>query len=262
MSGRPHAQTDQILKGSRPSGSSRAELLRMADAGVKVVDCIRDLHTRGSNLVIEALHGSGDFTEWEHYPPDDVRDPKSHAQYYFHAHPPDDRDDSDYGHFHTFMRPKGMPLGTCPASVPDRVVPPTEYDALSHLIAVSMTPAGMPERLFTTNRWVTGETWYEAADVIAMIDRFVVDLDHPSPELNQWLTAMFVLFRPQIARLLQQRDQAVSHWRARHPDRNVFEDRGLEITSSMEISLHDHITWLDRQLEATENSESEHRECA
>ena len=81
----------------------------MANAGVRVVACVGDLHARGSNLVIEVLRGSGDFAQWEHYPPDDVRDPKSHAQYYFHAHPPDERDDPDYGHFHLFVGPQGVP---------------------------------------------------------------------------------------------------------------------------------------------------------
>jgi hypothetical protein len=233
------------------SALSRAELLRMADAGVKVVDCIRDLHAHGSNIVIEALRGSGDFTEWEHYPPEDVHDPNSHAQYYFHAHPPENRDSPDYGHFHTFMRPKGMPEGIRPADVKDVVLPVSENDAVSHLIAISMTSAGMPEQLFTTNRWVTGETWYKASDVIAMLDRFVIDLKRPSALLNQWLTAMIVLFRPQIEELLLERDRVVAQWHARNPDSSAFEDRRLEVTSSMQISLHEHIEWLDHIIDVT-----------
>ncbi len=238
-----------IPKSSPSSDLSREALLRMADAGVKVVDCISDLHACGSNLVIEALRGSSDFTEWEHYPPNDVHDPTSHAQYYFHAHPPDDRDAPDYGHFHTFMRPKGMPAGIRPAGV-KHITSVVDNDAMPHLIAISMTPTGMPERLFTTNRWVTGETWYKATDIIAMLDRFAIDLDHPSPLLNQWLTAMFTLFKPQIEELLMERDRVIAWWRGQHPDSEVFEDRRLEITSSIEISLYQHIEWLDRQLEA------------
>jgi len=240
----------RIRKGSALLGLSQAALLRMADAGVKAVDCIRDLHANGSSLVIEALRGSSDFTEWEHFPPDDVRDPTSHAQYYFHAHPPDDRDAPDYGHFHTFIRPKGMPAGIHPAKVINFDPPAGENDALSHLIAISMTPTGLPERLFTTNRWVTGETWYKAAEVIAMLDRFAIDIDSPSPLLNRWLTAMFVLFKPQIEELLNERDRVVKKWHAEHSDVDVFEDRRLEITSSMSVSLYEHIECLDRQLEA------------
>lgn len=231
------------------TGLSRTALLPMADAAVTVVDCIRDLHASGSNLVIEALRGGGEFTEWEHYPPDDVRDPTSHSQYYFHAHSSEDRATPDYGHFHTFMRPRGMPAGVHPAKVKHFVPPVDENGALSHLIAISMTPAGLPERLFTTNRWVTGETWYKAADVISMLDRFTIGIDQPSPQLNRWLTAMFVLFKPQIEDLLIDRDRAIDAWRTRHPEGDVFEDRRLDITSSLEISLYDHIASLDYQIE-------------
>jgi hypothetical protein len=235
--------------GSRPpSNLSSDALQRMADAGVKVVDCIRDLHGGGSNLVTEILRASGDFTEWEHYPPHDVHDPKSHAQYYFHAHPPDDRDDPDYGHFHTFMRVEGMFASIPSADAKDAG---SDNNPLSHLIAISMSPTGMPERLFTTNRWVTGETWYKAADIIAALDRFIVDLDHPSRLVNEWLTAMFVLFRPQIEELLTERDRVILQWRTDHPDADVFEDRRLEIVSSVEVSVYDQIEWLDRQLDAS-----------
>jgi hypothetical protein len=233
------------------SDLSRETLLRMANAGVKAVACIADVHARRSNLVIEALRGSRDFTEWEHYPPDDVRDPKSHAQYYFHAHPPEERDHPDYGHFHLFVRPKGMPPRIRPGEMGDSVPSASDNEALSHLIAISMTPAGLPERLFTTNRWVTGETWYRAADVIGMLDRFVIDLDHPSRSLNDWLTTTVVLFRPQIEDLLIERDRVILQWQADHADTDVFEDRRLEIVSSIRISLHNQIEWLDRQLDAS-----------
>lgn len=231
-------------------GLSRESMQRMAEAAVESVACMESLHQADSNVVAEVLRGCPDFTEWDHYPAEDVYDPASHAQYYFHAHPPDDRDEPDFGHFHTFLRPKGMPAGIRPAPVPDLTVPAGENDALSHLVAVSVTPAGLPHRLFTTNRWVTGETWYKAADVIAMLGRFSIELDTPSRHLNKWLTSMLVVFGPQIERLLIERDEVIDRWQADHPEANVFEDRRLEITSSLEISLFDHIEWLDRELES------------
>ena len=60
---------------------------------------------------------------------------------------------------------------------------------------------------------------------------------------------MRVLFRPQIERLLHKRDAAVGRWRAAYPGTDLFEDRRLEITSSMDISLEAHIAWLDARLE-------------
>jgi hypothetical protein len=222
-----------------------AQLQRMTEAGIKAVDCMRVLSKSGQNLVGEVLRGA-DFTEWDHYPPDDVHDPETHAHYYFHAHAhaPDERRDADFGHFHTFMMRDGIPEQLRPLDVAgtgaEGVAPVS-----CHLIAISMTPEGLPERLFTTNRWVTGETWYAASDVIALLDRFNMDLAWPSWPLNQWLSAMPVLFRPQIEQLILQRDQAIKDWRARHPERDVFEDRELEVTSSMTISLVDQIAWLD-----------------
>jgi hypothetical protein len=124
--------------------------------------------------------------------------------------------------------------------------PAEEGTAMSHLVAISMTPTGMPERLFTTNRWVTAETWYGAQDVIAMLDGFAIGGARP---LDRWITSMMVLFRPQIERLLHERDAEVYRWRAAYPGTDVFEDRRLGITSSMDISLEAHIAWLDARLE-------------
>lgn len=221
---------------------TRECLLRMAEAANEVVDCIGELHAAGSNVVLEALRNGGEFTEWEHYPADDARDPVTHGQYYLHAHSPDDREQPDYAHFHVFMGQGGLPdhlRGNCR---PDG-------DRPVHLVAISMTPDGMPARLFTTNRWVTDESWHGAADVIALLDRFAMTEDQPSRPLNRWLTAMIKLFRPQIEDLLWGRDRTIALWRAREPGADVLENRTLDITSSMSISLMQQIGWLEQQLD-------------
>jgi hypothetical protein len=100
-------------------------------------------------------------------------------------------------------------------------------------------------RLFTTNRWVTGETWYPAGDVVRMLDRFEVAEAGPSEPLNLWLGAVFRLFRPQIAELLRLRDQAVMAWRRRRRT-HVFDDPALEIASSLDISLDAQLAFLDQ----------------
>ena len=56
-------------------------------------------------------------------------------------------------------------------------------DKISHLVAISMDKWGLPIGLFTTNRWVTAENWYEAADVVAMLDCFDIDLMPAPPGL-------------------------------------------------------------------------------
>jgi len=229
----------------RPESGSVANALDIlgcmtVGAAIEVVDCMRVLAKSGSNLVAEVL-GGREFIEWDHYPPDDVHDPESHAQYYFHAHPASDEHESDYGHFHTFLRAKGMPEDVAPASVPPNTAKELPEESICHLIAISMTREGLPDRLFTTNRWVAGDTWYAAPDVINMLDRFVIDLSRPSWPLNRWLTAMLVLFRPQIEQLLRERDETIAAWQAEHPDVEIYEDRRLEITSTLKISIDEQI---------------------
>lgn len=227
----------------------RDTLLRMAEAGNTAVECMAALHRRKSNLVLNAIEGHGEFFEWKHYPPCDASDCQTHAQYYFHAHPAEDRDDPDYGHFHTFMRAQGMPPGMSPAPLHGDRANVGQSAGACHLIAISMSRTGFPERLFTTNRWVTDETWYRAADVIVALDRFALASWRPSRPLNQWLTAMIVLFRPQIEQLLMARDRVVEVWQKMHLDQNALEDRRLDIPSSLDISIQAQIEALDNVLE-------------
>jgi len=239
----------------------------MGVAGESALDCLRSLASAGRSVVSEALgHADGGFYEWRHYPEGDVYDPETHAQYYYHAHPPAERAHGEHGHFHAFLRPRGMPSGVQPLMLPELaipgapaqpqgpVLPPArqpnqgeDNDKLSHLVAISMDARGSPIRLFTTNRWVTGETWYRAEDVVRMLDRFAVNTSSPSSMLNRWITAMFTLFRPQMRALLTARDAAVMTWRRRHRGKiHVFEDRRLDVASATAIDIEDQV----RQLKA------------
>lgn len=218
----------------------KAELEAMWEAGQEVLECYRLLQKTKENVVGEVLKGQGEFFEWDHYPKGDVYDFETHSQYYYHAHPVDLRS-GEHGHFHTFLRPKGFPSGILPADVPDYEDPPVENDALSHLIAISMNPAGFPIRLFTTNRWVTGEVWYEADDVCRLLDYFHMDQAWPSLPVNIWITNMVRLFRPQIEQLLHQRDEAVQIWAKERPEELVYEDRDLEITSFLDVSVDEQV---------------------
>ena len=228
-----------------------SRLRKMARAGGRILECYRVLRKSDANMVGEVLRGHGEFFEWDHYPPGDVYDPETHSQYYYHAHPPEGRAEKfgkEHGHFHTFLRPKGMPKSIRPVPVADYKESDGDNDALTHFVGIAMDRAGYPARLFTTNRWVTGETWYSADSVNALLDRFHMDLAFPSWPVNIWTTAMIQLFRPQIEALVVKRDQVVSDWQRRYPDRNVFEDRELEITSIQDISVEDQITKIDAAL--------------
>ena len=227
---------------------SDSEIEAMAEAGAEVVDCMRVLAKSGDNIVGELLRDTETFYEWDHYPKGDVYDPASHAQFYYHAHPADERP-GEHGHFHTFVRPKGMPEDIKPAPLPDFEPPEDPDDALSHIIGVSMDPHGVPIRLFTTNRWVTGEVWYTAADVIRLIDCFEIDLAHPSWPVNRWITAFVRLYRPQIAELIRARDARIAELVKATPKENVYEDREVEVTSAMDIVIDDQLAAINAEIE-------------
>lgn len=235
---------------------SRAEIEQMTAAAAIIRDCRHHLALRHTSLVGEIMADAGPICEWRHYPNGEVYDAKSHAQYFYHSHAGGGRLAPEHGHFHTFLRAEGIPAGISPMLLPELavadVLPPPQSaplkrgarDEVSHLIAIAINDLGEPNRLFTTNRWVTGETWYRAEDVIRMLDRFVVAEMAPSQVLNRWISAMIRLFRPQIAALLRARDEAVMAWRRRRRVQ-VFEDPRLEITSSLHIDLDAQLAFVD-----------------
>ena len=230
------------------NGLSRATLESMAEAAREVRDCQRVLAKTGDTVVGELLRGQGSVYEWRHYPQGDVYDAEYHAQYYYHCHPESERPNGEHGHFHTFLRPLGMPDGVRPALLEDYAPPPGDNDALSHLVGIAMDQGGRAVRLFTTNRWVTGETWYAAPDVVRMLDAFVIDHARPSWPANRWITALVRLFRPQVEDLLHQRDAAIRRWAEAHPRGNVYEDRGLEVTSQVAISVDEQLAGIEAAL--------------
>lgn len=235
-----------------------AEVAQMQAAAVLVEECRRALAEVPGGILGEIAAGEAALAEWRHYPAGEVYDPQSHAQYFYHVHPAADRADREHGHFHAFLRADGMPPGVAPLVLPETAVadaarPPPQAaplkqgarDEVSHLVAIALDPRGEPIRLFTTNRWVTGETWYRAEDVIRMLDRFSVGSGVGPAVLNCWVGAMIGLFRPQIAALLRLRDDTVMAWRRRRRT-DVFEDARLEITSSVEIAIDAQLALLDR----------------
>jgi hypothetical protein len=113
----------------------------------------------------------------------------------------------------------------------------TEADAVTHLVGISTDAEGQLIRLFTTNRWVTGEAWYNADAAIRILERFDITTEQPSRRLNRWLSAVVRLFRPQIVDLIRARDATMARWRRAHPERDVFEDRALQVTSEMPVDF-------------------------
>ena len=235
---------------------------RVASAAATIRECRHVLAASGSTIAREAIGRSGEVADWRHYPDSDVYDPLSHAQYFYHRHAPAERamreEPAEHGHFHLFLRAEGMPRGVMPLLLPEAAIanlptPPQAApskrgarDEVSHLVAIAIDGGGEAVRLFTTNRWVTGETWYRAEDVIRMLDRFSLNTAEPAGVVNRWLAALVRLYQPEIAMLLRKRDEAVMDPRRRRRKVDVFEDPNLEITSSLTIDLEARLAAVDR----------------
>jgi hypothetical protein len=236
---------------------------REAEAAETLRECRAALAARGTSVIREVQGaGAAEMADWRHYPEGEVYDPNSHVQYFYHRHPAPSRKRQaaplEHGHFHLFLRGEGVPAGITPLVAPELAVANAPVprqsaplklgsrDEVCHLVALAVDRRGEPLRLFTTNRWVTGETWYRADDVIRMLDRFRLQTEHPSAQLNRWLGAIIRLFQPEIATLLKARDRAIveQRWRWRG---NVLEDPRLEVTSSIEIDLDARLTGIEEQ---------------
>ena len=202
------------------TGYSLEDLQVMIHAGEEVLKWEALLAKTGSHIVKEVLKGQGFFTTYDHFPIDDTFDEETYAQYYYHAHRPE-----EHGHFHLFLRGGGMDT--------DQEIDP--IDTYAHLIAISMTPEGKAQALFTTNPWVTGEEEFSASELKKMLPAFQVRHAHPSYVVNQWMQSMVQLFRPQIELLIDQKERA------------LLESPLLEITSESPISIETQLSLLKRE---------------
>ncbi len=200
---------------------SRDQLEAMRRAGEALVDCYRDLAARDAHLAGELI-GDAAFEEERHYPADDVRDPASGAQFYFHAHL-----DDELGHFHTHLRLAGAT---------------PEDDELVHLVGVSIDACGLPTRLFAPNCWATDDRWRPADELRALLDRFACESAPGRYVACRALPALVRLFRPQIDALLDARDALVAR------DARVLDDRATRLLAAVEVSIDARIAEVDDAL--------------
>ena len=225
---------------------SRERLLHMYQAGLEVLECERVLSKVKLNIVGEVLKDQGTFYQMNHYPKGDVFDRETFSQYYYHAHrgmP------GEHGHFHTFMRRGGIPERLQPVPYDGDVEWPSGTDTVAHFVGISMDKYGSAIGLFATNRWVTGEAWFKAADMVEMIDSFNVDHAWPSWPTNKWVSNLIHLYRPEVEALLLHRDQMVEYWRQTHPGKDVFEDRDLDMTGQVRVSAKKRVAELGALLD-------------
>ncbi|HEV7291250.1 MAG TPA: hypothetical protein VGN79_02935 [Devosia sp.] len=177
----------------------------------EIVFCEAILAKGGLNVLSETFRDVDQITAWDHYPPGDVFDPASGAQWFYHCHPAHEGQ-VEHGHFHCFLRPEG-------ATGP-----------IHHLAAIGVDAYGRPLRLFTVNQWVVGDDWLDAEASIGLLARFDMQMPQPSYLVNRWISAIFRAYEGEIEDLIRQRDQTLEHHLAPEGQK-VREDRALEVTS-------------------------------
>lgn len=177
----------------------------------EIAFCEAVLAKGGLNVLSETFAGVDQIAAWDHYPPGDVFDPGSNAQWFYHCHPAE-AGAAEHGHFHCFLRPEG----------PD--------GPIHHLAAIGMNGQGRLLRLFTVNQWVVGDDWADAETSIALLPRFDMQMPRPSYLVNRWLTAIFAAYHDEIADLIRERDRVLA---AHRPPEGMATraDRDLEVTS-------------------------------
>lgn len=143
---------------------------------------------KGRTMNEIALCGAKEFVEWRHYPANDLVDPSSGYEFYYHAHSADEMPEGEHGHFHIIKR---------------------DQRGFHHLIGIALDQKGLPVRLFTTNQWVTGEDIGSAPHVLRSIKGFKMTASGRVAPLSKWIGALIQLFADEIEGLVIGRDEKI-----------------------------------------------------
>lgn len=179
----------------------------------ELVGLLTDLQQTGRSII--TLAGTSQSPEPGQLPATTlgVFDPLSRWHFYYHSHA-GARDEA--GHFHTLRR-----FG----------------DHAVHVVGISIDDLGWPQALFTVNLWCIGDDYEPATNIKGYARRFCVDSQAGDPQLVRFMSLMFQAFLPEIEWLQDEKICALAAHHARYPSRNPFQDRSLEITSRVELTL-------------------------
>lgn len=178
-----------------------------------LIDLLEGLEREGTTVM--GLVRTGQPAEpWRLYPGEEgIFDRGTRCQFYYHAH--DDGRDED-GHFHTVR---------------------LFHDHTVHVVAISMASNGWPRALFTVNYWSTGDAWEPAEQIKAYASRFRIDEARGPAPVVRFVNLVFRVFSREIERLQEEKMAALTAHGLRHPARDPFQDRTLEILSWTDIDL-------------------------
>jgi hypothetical protein len=199
--------------------------------------------SQGKNILHYTLKRKRRHERMSHYPKGDRIDHTTGAQYFYHCHR-ENYESNEHGHVHCFLSYKQIPKRIKPADLPDW----DKYidNPMTHLVAIGMNQFGQPIRLFTVNRWVTSEIWYDAEHVSGFIKRYKMTLsDDPYWQiLDKWVEGMLHLFAPQINWLHQERDRKIEAYKKDGQSVYPYNDYNFEDLSEISIDLNQQVQWL------------------
>ena len=190
----------------------------MQTAALTALKIPLDYLNQGRNLAWAAMAGAQNLTLLRHHPLHDVVDSQARTRFYYHAHPLEGGDE-EHGHFHLFHQSK---------------------HGFHHIAALALDALGRPTRWFSTNRWVTGETWLPPKDIEPLVRHFHCQTRGRMAPVARWLTAMVALYQEELMALHRHRARRTSNL---NPDdlQQFAEDRGTHVLDSAPVVLQDRI---------------------
>ncbi len=211
----------------------RARRKRARRAAEALIDCLHGFVHAGQAPLAAAIGDAGAPRVWQHYRPDaaalDAGPDALH--YYYHSHVSPGVAAGEHGHFHLFAR-----LGSDAAA----------GASYTHLVGIGVDARGMPCRLFTTNRWVTGETWLPADRVLALAEQIAAAPAAANDPVDRWLRAQLGVFAPQITQLLRHRDRRITARRRGGRRPGLLDDRRMQVISQCRVSVATQLAALDQ----------------
>lgn len=208
------------------------ELRRDSDGWMEqLLNSAAAMQASGKLIVARLVDGDAPAEQWQRYPADDVVNGTMHARYFYHCHPPGEREGDEHGHFHLFIDRAAMPAHMAPLiAAPSTSA--VRADVV-HIVALAIDYHGLPLRWFTVNRWVTDESTYPASAIVALLGQISFAGEQGDALVNQWLDALFQLCRSTIVRLLEERDTKLLMLDM------SGENREVEVMSSAVVELPD-----------------------
>lgn len=221
---RPRVRVPRAVLERRLRDLGQRHIRRTRTSARRLIGLLGEFGGRGVTPLADAI-GTGTPACWEQYGAIGERTGRAGGLFfYYHSH--DRAPAGEHGHFHLFT------------ALPSAAGQPARY---AHLVAIGVDARGLPRRLFTTNRWVTGETWIDANAASAALGRILAAPAPRAVPLERWVRELIAVFVPQIKMLLECRDQRVA---VRGGPRR-FEDRRMYVLSECQVSLDEQVSAID-----------------